>query len=461
MDAIDPPAAAGAGQPSASPRASTYPPLRQGVIAIAVLMLISFMSRVDQQIPSLLVGPIKDTFDLSDTQMSMVQGMSFALVYAFMGPICGVMIDRYNRRNLIIIGMVFWSAMTIWSGLANSYWELLASRAGVGIGDAVLAPAAYAMIADYFEPKQRGRALSVYMTSVAAGAGFSYIIGGAVIGAVAGAATIALPIVGDVEPWRVVFVAVGVPGLLAPLLSFVVREPVRREDGSMKAAKDDPVPYSEFLRFLGRNWRVLSLVTVSLVSGQFVINALLAWMPTFFERQFGIPVQEIGLQLGMLFCVTSIAGFMFGGALSDRAVSRNDLAARLRPQLTAFILVALSMMAWPFAQSVTMNFVVLGVAIFGGCMVISTLPTTLQEMAPTLMRGRTVTLAMLAGSIVGWGLGPAVPAFFTDFVFKDEGALRASLVCSALPIAIIAFTSSYLSTRPYAALRSRILAGTA
>ena len=124
----------------------------------------------------LLVGPIKNSFDISDTQYSLLAGFAFSLFYALMGLPLARIADRGSRRNLIVIGITAWSFMTALCGLAKGYWTLFFARMGVGVGEATLGPAAYSMIADYFPKNILARALSVYMIGVTLGSGQSSVL---------------------------------------------------------------------------------------------------------------------------------------------------------------------------------------------------------------------------------------------------------------------------------------------
>src|SRR6202008_1382189 len=139
-------------------RAAPYPPAAYAWYVVGVLFAATLLSQLDRQLPALLVRPLRQEFGVSDTGFMLLQGHAFAVVYAFRGLPLGWLVDRTVRRNLIIAGLLVWSLTTLLAGFAQSYGQLLAARVGVGVGEAVLAPAAYSMIADYMAPGRRGRA---------------------------------------------------------------------------------------------------------------------------------------------------------------------------------------------------------------------------------------------------------------------------------------------------------------
>jgi predicted MFS family arabinose efflux permease len=138
-------------------RPASYPNVAYAWYVVAVLFAATLLSQLDRQLPALLVRPLKQEFGISDTAFSLMQGYGFALFYTLAGLPLGRLVDRGNRRNLIIVGLLFWSLATALFAFAHTYMHLLLARIGVGIGEAVLAPAAYSLIADYIEPSRGGR----------------------------------------------------------------------------------------------------------------------------------------------------------------------------------------------------------------------------------------------------------------------------------------------------------------
>ena len=162
---------------------------------VFVLLIAQTFSFLDRMIMGLLVGPIRETFQISDTQFSLLAGLAFSLFYAVMGLPLARIADSKSRRNLIAAGIAVWSVMTALCGLARGYWSLFLARVGVGVGEATLAPGAYSMITDYFPKSILARALSVYMVGVTLGSGFAYMLGGAVVAYVEGMDQLVLPII--------------------------------------------------------------------------------------------------------------------------------------------------------------------------------------------------------------------------------------------------------------------------
>ena len=209
----------------------------------------------------------------------------------------GIWADHSNRRNIIAIGIAFWSLMTAACGFARTFGQLFLARVGVGIGEAALTPAAYSMIADYFPPEKRGRALGVYAMGVFIGIGLAIMIGGFVVAAVASVPTVTLPIVGEIRSWQMAFVAVGLPGLLIAAWVMTVVEPVRRGAG----APEHPwLMFRHALAFIATQRRFFLCHFAGYALLTMLFNALTAWIPAFLIRTYGYTAADIAVTYGPL-----------------------------------------------------------------------------------------------------------------------------------------------------------------
>ena len=177
-----------------------------------VSMLLLAISYMDRSVLALLVAPIETAFSVRDTTMGLLQGAAFAVVYVLFAFPLARLADRGNRRNLIVYGVIFWCGATICCGLAQSIHQLFLARMSVAAGEAVLMPAAVSILSDYFGPKSRARALSVYSIGLYVGSGLAMGGGGALM-KVLGPAGAAVPAMGVLASWRIVFIVMGLVGL--------------------------------------------------------------------------------------------------------------------------------------------------------------------------------------------------------------------------------------------------------
>src|ERR1700748_3880737 len=170
---------------------------------VVILTATAVLPYTDRQVLSLLVDPIRGELGITDTQVSLLLGTAFAVVYGIAGIPLGWLADRTSRRNLIFAGVLVWSIGTLACGLSHSFGELFAARIVVGTGEAVLSPAAISLISDYFPPARRGTAVGFFLSGIAMGIGASILIGGGVLHFVELGALTGTPLAA-LAPWRLV-----------------------------------------------------------------------------------------------------------------------------------------------------------------------------------------------------------------------------------------------------------------
>src|ERR1700726_4429522 len=204
-----------------------YPRRSYAWSVVAILIATAVLSYTDRQVLSLLVDPIRGELGISDTQVSLLLGTAFAVVYGIAGIPLGFLADRTSRRNLMFAGVLVWSCGTLACGFSQTFGQLFAARIVVGLGEAVLSPAAISLISDYFPPSRRGTAVGFFLSGIAMGSGAAILIGGGVMHAVESGALAATALASE-APWRTVLLMIGGPGLLWALVILLIREPIRR-----------------------------------------------------------------------------------------------------------------------------------------------------------------------------------------------------------------------------------------
>jgi MFS family permease len=409
--------------------------------ALTVLMLAYTVSFVDRTILSLLIPPIQRDLGISDTQISLLAGFAFAIFYTVMGIPLGRIADRYNRRNLIAVGITVWCLMTAACGLARNYWQLFAARVGVGVGEAALSPAAYSMISDLFPREQLGRAIAVYSIGLPVGSGLALLIGGLVVGMVADLPPVTLPVLGTLHSWQLTFLLVGLPGLVVALLVMLMREPPRRErltdvaGASAGATAELPVGLIAFLR---ANRRVLLHHFGGLSLLVIIVYGSTAWIPTFFIRSHGWTASEIGYAYGVIFMVFGTGGLLTGGQLADRwwRAGRSDAHMRVVLWSVATMFPCFALLA--LVPSAEAAIGLLALATFTSSLHGGVAGAALQLITPNELRGQMTAVYFFIANLIGLGLGPTAVALVTDFWFGDPLAL-------GLSIAVLAATAGPLS----------------
>ncbi|MEY4358316.1 MAG: transporter, partial [Pseudomonadota bacterium] len=294
---------------------------------VIVLMVAYILSFIDRVVIGLLVGPIRADLGISETQMSLLYGFVFALFYTGLGVPIAWAIDRYNRRDIVAVGIAAWSAMTALCGVARGFTELALARIGVAVGESVLSPAMYSMAGDNFPEKKLGRALSVFLIGLPLGVGLALVIGGLVIKFVATAPQYDLPLLGTVRAWQLTFLVVGLPGLLLALWVLTIPEPARRQ----KPGAATHASIAETFAYLRARWRAyVSLIIGFAVLGM-VMNVFQIYGVQYFIRKLGLTIPQAGLRIGAAIAICGTIGVLVGGWLTDRwrAAGAVDAAKRV------------------------------------------------------------------------------------------------------------------------------------
>lgn len=408
---------------------------------VAVLILAYTFSFIDRQALTLMVGPIRETLGISDTQLSLLHGFAFALFYTVMGIPIGRMVDRRRRTWIIAAGIVFWSLATATCGLARNFIQMFLARIGVGVGEAALSPGAYSLISDYFPPEQRAKAMSFYLGAAYVGAGLATIIGGTLIALMP---AMEWPVIGHLEPWQGVFIAVGLPGILVALLVLTLREPQRT--GTIKGDHPD---FRQVLAYLGKHRRTYATLMLGFAIAGTVWNGSVAWLPEFFKRVHGWDVATVGLRYGLITIVAGTLGAITGGTIASRNRARGISDANIRIGLTSLAVLAPSGLVAVLSAGPELAMIGTAVFLFGCAMPFGAAAAAIQEITPNQMRGQVSAIYLFGLSFFGMGFGPTIVAFFTDSVFGNDAAVGKSiamLIVIATPIAALLLT---MARKPY------------
>ena len=417
---------------------------------VTVLMLAYVSSFVDRQILALLVRPIKRDFGLSDTQVSLLMGLSFALFYTLLGIPIGRLADTRNRRGIIALGITLWSLMTALCGLANTYVHLFLARMGVGVGEAALTPAAYSMISDYFPKERLSFALSVYSMGIYIGSGLSLVIAGLTLQLVSVQEVWTLPLVGTIFPWQLVFFVVGLPGLLiALLIRLTVREPKRKELDVHAGQDVAVVSFGEVRRYIGANLNSFLSISLGMAFIGMAGYGATAWVPSAFERVFGWSQAKTGLSYGLVITVFSTAGIITGGRLGDRYRRRGWTDAPLRVGMIAGLGLLLSSPLFPLMPTAELALLGLIPTAFFISFAQGAAAAGIQQMMPNRMRGLASAVFFFILNLIALGFGPTSVALLTDYVFGDEKMVRYSILIVCATGGGLAFLSQYLGRNAY------------
>jgi MFS family permease len=400
--------------------------------AIAVtLMLLSVMSYLDRQIVALLVPDLRRELGLSDLQVGTLIGPAFMAPYLVALFAASLFVDRVDKVTVIVCGTTFWAIMTCASAFAQSYAELLVLRGGLAVGEAMLGPAATALIGEMFANDHRRRltASSFFLMGSTIGASGSAAFGSLAIQIVSTVA-ISLPRVGVASDWRLALIAVSIPSVLLAVVLWGVGRPARR-----RSTARPPIVVGGGGQDLGthlreRGWCYLLLF----VSANLMVMAQVAaliWGPSYLMRNFLIDQVNAGYLFGLIALTGGVAG-----TLASTWVIRRWAAAGTASQFarivfvaggTGMVLLAAAMTAPSLGWCLSLLLVALG---FTGVLV--TIPMQyLQTVAPAHLKGRIAVGMYVILYFLTAGLGPLVPPAIAGMLEHGSGQLGRAIAWCA------------------------------
>ncbi len=410
---------------------------------VFVLLLVGIVSQLDRSVLSLLVDPIKADLGLSDTQAGALQGTAFALFFVAFSMPSGMLVDKIHRPKILALGVAVWSLMTALGGLATGFWSLFAARAGVGMSEAILAPAAFSLIADYFPASSRGRAMSTYNMANYLGGGASLLVGGLILGAL-GKTNIMLPLVGSVHDWQATLLFVGLPGLFASLLVLTVREPARSIPQPERSASKE-----KFIDHMRQAPTVYFAVHAVSALTAFTGIGVVSWLPSYFVRQFALTPSHVGAMLGPVSALAGVLGCLSSGLCSDWLVGRGRMGGRFLLPLAWWPLALFGLCVLVFASAPNIALVGVFVFLFGSGFGLASVGPTIQDITPGQFRGQAAALHFVLAGLLAFGSAPALVGLISEKIFKGQASLGQAMFVLMVPIILTGFTLCASTLRAY------------
>jgi MFS family permease len=418
-------------QPLAGPQAS---PKATGVLLF--LLLLNILNMVDRTlITSFGTAIIKD-LDLSDSQFGLLTGPIFVFFYSIMGLFMGALADRVHRPRLIAAGLVLWSTLTAFSGVAKNFAQIGIARLFIGVGESAMAPSAISMISDMFPKARRGTATGVYYLGVPLGAGASFIVAG---------------ILGPMIGWRNCFLLLGGLGLVLALVLLLIKDPER---GAMEEQRSSAEQQESLI---GGNWRgivsdVFKLVKSTPALAWTMIGAVFLHIPlgagqfaiVWLERERGFGIGEISATYGLIYIVFGTAGTFLGGILSDWYQARYK-GGRVRFLALLMIAVTPLLITFRFVDpSSALFYVGMAAGMFSVSSFYGPAFSTVQDLTPVRLRGVMTGLLLVACNLLGLGIGALMTGVLSDVFSANEifepltkALLSADVLSAAAPFSFI------------------------
>lgn len=379
---------------------------------LGVLTLTQTCHGIDRAIIGLVLAPLGVEFGFSDGQLGILAGIAYGLFFAIAAIPFGVAVDRYNRRTIMTVALTIWSGATALCGLATGFWTLLIGRAAVGTAEAAGSPTGMSLLSDYFSKDRRATAIGLWYLSSGIGLAVAYFVGGAIV---------------QEHGWRWAFFAAGIPGLvLAPLLFFTVREPVRggrdsKSDQAAAAAVDTTPLFARVRMLLSRPGLAHCIVAIILIATG--IYGMSTWLATFLIRVHELPIARAGLMVAIAYGVLGSVGGFAAGWIADAVnrrmggfePSRTALLGASIPIITAFAgvgTVAFESLDWTLAFMMACGFFS---ASYNG-----PIYAVIVHQAGPRLRGLAVSLVQLGANLIGVGAG----AYLIGAISESIGGVR-------------------------------------
>jgi predicted MFS family arabinose efflux permease len=389
----------------AAPATPLSPSYVQG--ALWLLLLIYTLNFLDRQIVNILAEPIKRDLGLSDTQLGLLTGLSFAVVYTVLGIPIARYADRFtaNRVTVISIALAVWSGFTALCGLASNFAQLLLARIGVGVGEAGCTPPAHSLIVDYVAPERRARALAFYSLGVPLGTLLGYSFGG---------------VIGEHFGWQAAFLMVGLPGMLLALITWrVLREPRRFGLVAPPPADHKQMTFGEALKALAsRKAYWYACFGASVIS--FLGYGHAAFLGGFYARVHEMPLGQIGLALGIMLGVSGIIGTFIGGQIADRA-AKKDTRAYFSVPAAAMVISIPFFMAGMLVEGTFASLALLAIPTALNSLWYGPIYAAVQGVAGPQLRATAVAIMLFIVNMIGLGLGPLALGALSDYLATAGG----------------------------------------
>jgi len=357
---------------------------RRSASVVLFLLLVAYIfNYLDRQILGILAGPIIGELHLNDRQFGLLSGPPFAILYSVLGIPFAFLADRTSRSRVIAAAVAVWSAFTALCGTATSFWQFFLFRMGVGVGEAGGVAPSYALIADYFEPRRRSRALAIFSLGVPIGLSLGTLLGAYIAQAIS---------------WRAAFYTMGIAGvLLAPIMLIVVRD-------VPKAQHPSAAPLGQVFPMLARK-PVFWLMAFAASSSSLCGYGLATWTPSILERSFHLSLIQRGQFMGSIVLIGGCTGVFAGGWLADR-LGHLDRGWYARLAAIAWAITAPTFVLGFFAPSLWIAWPLLLIPNALNILWLGPVVTAVQHLVPQRMRSTASASFLLINNLIGLGVGP-------------------------------------------------------
>ena len=393
---------------------------------VAFILLIGFtFSFIDRQVLNLLVVPIQNDLKITDTQISALQGLAFVITYVGLCVPIGRIIDKTHRVSVMIIGLLVWSAATIACGFSKNYISMFIARMGIGAGESTVHPGSISILGDYFDSDKIASPMSIYLLGPYLGAGIAMIFGAQVLDWTSQMdSNFILPLVGEVAPWQLTFIAVGLPGVLVACLFLTIREPKRR---IQEIESQEAPSFKKIAEYIKNNWQVYGAIIIGNSCLIILLYGLQSWVPTMLLRVYEWDLIQSGRIYGLIAMFAGSAGVLSGPFVLNLMNKNNIDAPHFKLAIFGISMASLSLVLLPFQANVNIALIFVTLASFFVTLPLAGTSSAMVIVSPNRIRGVITGIYVVVTSVFGLVLGPFLVASSTDFIFQDPNAVAKSL----------------------------------
>lgn len=421
-----------------------YPPRKRAWMSAIVIFFLTAVALADRMAISMLIGPIKTEFGIGDFQASLLIGFAFTLFYVlFLFPI-GAAADRFSRPRVLATCLAIWSLATILCGFTVGFVSLFLTRMLMGAGEAAIGPCSHGIIGASFPRQELSKPLALQGIGFQVGPAAGVAAAGAILAAGSAGAFAGLPLLGDMSEWRVAFILIGLPGLLALLLIPLLTDPDADRRKGTQATAEAATPLLPFLR---ENRVLMALMVLGSGVSAMAAGVVTGWVPEYLQRSLAVSPAEAGAMLGVIMLVSSFAGQGLYAIVVDWFAARGVMDAPIRVGLVP---IALAIpLAWlAFSAGDSAAFYPLLFAFACAIAPFNAINNTVgQQVAPPALRSRISALFIFSISILGFALGPALVGWLSEFVL-GEARLGQAMQWVATGSMVVTFFLIALARKP-------------
>ncbi|MBK9293950.1 MAG: MFS transporter [Oligoflexia bacterium] len=389
--------------------------------ALIILTLINILNYIDRWIVAAVIPVMSVDLNLNHTQSGLIMS-AFMLGYFATSPLFGYLADRYKRLHVISAGTLVWSITTAAAGVAQNFYQMLASRIVVGVGEASTVSTSQALLSDYYPPQKRSQIMAIFTAAIPVGAALGFVLGG---------------LLSHHYGWRNAFFIAGLPGVLLAVFIYLLKEPKR---GAFENLNEEQVTtsFKEDVLILLKNSNYM-LTVYGYTAFTFAIGGIASWIPQYLVKVRNIPLKDADMVFGGITVVTGVLGSLFGGWLATyflKRKARGDL-------FFVFLLTAIATpltFACFFVNDLTLFYVLISTAEFFLFATQPSVNVVLLEVVSPKIKSLALAFSVFTIHLLGDLISPPLVGILSDYFSLQKGILL-------LPLALI--PSGYFYLKAY------------